>query len=48
VLARFRSLHGAVSGQRVYGIEHNGLALLLAFCLSALHELQSQTGRRGT
>lgn len=44
MLARFRELHGAVSAGRVYGIEHNGLALLLAWCLSALHELQSQPG----
>jgi hypothetical protein len=28
----------------VYGIEHNGLALLLAFCLGVLHELQAQPG----
>lgn len=42
MLARFRSVHGAISGQRVYGIERNGLALMLAWCLSALHELQSE------
>lgn len=44
VLARFRSLHSAASASRAFGIEHNGLALLLAFCLAALHDLQSQPG----
>jgi hypothetical protein len=39
VLARFRSLHSAVSGRRVYGIERNAL-----FCLDVLHDVQSQPG----
>lgn len=42
MLTRFRLLRGATSGQRVYGVERNGLALMLAWCLSALHVLYSQ------
>ena len=46
MLARFRELHSAVSASRVYGIERNGLALLLAFCVHALHDSEAGQGAR--
>jgi hypothetical protein len=44
MLAQFRSLHSAASASRAFGVERNGLALLLAWCLAGLYETRSQPG----
>jgi hypothetical protein len=41
MLERFRQCHAASSGQRMYGVENNGLSLMLAWCLGVLFELQA-------
>jgi hypothetical protein len=35
---------GGLQPSHVCGVERNGLALLLAFCLDALHDLSTQPG----
>jgi hypothetical protein len=44
ITGRFRDVHAAASGERVYGVQRNGLSLLLAWCLGALHEHYAQPG----
>jgi hypothetical protein len=39
VLELFESLSNAVNSRRKFGVEQNGLALLLAYCLEGLQQL---------
>lgn len=38
----FRDLANAVDARRKFGVEHNGIALLAAYCLEAIQRLDSE------